>query len=347
VIHVFAVTQKEKYISEITQNKALTEIRVYHKKVKLNIPLLSQTVNYLRKMKAYKKAYAILRKNAPKPDAAHLNVFYYGGIFALYLKRKFNIPFIVTEHWTKFLPSSPKHFNFFESMIIRATAKQASYICPVSHDLKKALQNFGISGPFRVIPNVTDTEHFKYKERKSKSAAVEILHASHMGNKHKNIIGILNALKMVSEQRQDIIIRFLGSDDTSEYEQYANKIGLPENMYEFLGKVSYEEVAETMNAHDAFLMFSNYENLPCVISEAHVSGLPVISSDVGGISEMIDKSNGILVQARNEPQLVEAILNMSDKLEAYNRKSISEIAEKRYSYQSVGQQYSELYKKII
>jgi len=347
VIHVFAAKQKEKYIPERTQNETLNEIRVYHKKISFKIPLISQIINYRRKMKAYKKAYRIHRETAPKPDAVHLNVFYFGGIFALYLKRNFNIPFIVTEHWTKFLPSSPKRFNFFESLIIRRTAKHASYICPVSHDLKKALQNFGINGPFQVIPNVTDTEHFKYRQKNKKKPVIEILHASHMGNKHKNITGILNALKAVSEYRQDIIIRFLGSDDTADYQQYANTIGLPEKMYEFLGKVSYEEVAETMNAHDAFLMFSNYENLPCVISEAHVSGLPVISSDVGGISEMTDESNGILVQARNEPELVKAILNLSEKLDAYDRKHISQIAEKRYSYENVGRQYTELYKKII
>lgn len=347
VIHVFAADQKENFISEIIQNEAITEIRVYHKKLQKKIHLLSQLINYRRKMQAFKIAWQLLLKHKERPDAVHLNVFFYGGIFALYLKRKFKIPYIVTEHWTKFLDSSPRKFKLLETLIIRRTAQKASIICPVSHDLKNALKNFGVKGPYKVIPNVTNTEHFKYRRREKIAEKIEVLHASHMRDNHKNITGILNALRMVSQHRQDIVLRFLGSQDTRQYKDYAEKIGLPKNMYEFLGKVPYEKVAENMSTHDIFLMFSNYENLPCVISEAHVSGLPVISSDVGGISEMIDPTNGRLVKAKDETALAEAIRETADKLSAFKRSEISKQAEKRYSYESVGRQYTDLYKIII
>ena len=51
---------------------------------------------------------------------------------------------------------------------------------------------------------------------------------------------------------------------------------------------------EMQQAH-SFVLNSNIENAPCVISEALCCGLPVIATRVGGVPEMVDKFNGILV----------------------------------------------------
>jgi len=102
-----------------------------------------------------------------------------------------------------------------------------------------------------------------------------------------------------------------------------------------------------MNTHHVFLMFSNYENLPCVIAEALTVGLPVISTDVGGISEMLNEENGILIAAKDETQLEEKLNSFFTNSTLYNRYEISENAKKVYNTDVVGQQFLELYHKIL
>ena len=76
------------------------------------------------------------------------------------------------------------------------------------------------------------------------------------------------------------------------------------------GEKSLEEVASLMGESHAFLLFSHYENLPCVILEAFSCGIPVVSSDTGGIREHLDPSRGILVTNGAEDELERALLQM-------------------------------------
>ena len=73
------------------------------------------------------------------------------------------------------------------------------------------------------------------------------------------------------------------------------QLNLSANAIQFTGMLPYEEVARLMRNSDAFVLFSLYENMPCVVLEALCCGLPVITSDVGGLKEVINQENGVLV----------------------------------------------------
>ncbi|TAL42608.1 MAG: glycosyltransferase, partial [Chitinophagaceae bacterium] len=77
--------------------------------------------------------------------------------------------------------------------------------------------------------------------------------------------------------------------------------------------------------------------------EALCCGLPVIATRVGGIPEIINQQNGLLIEPGNETQLIQAIEKMMDHYSNYNRKTISENAVLKFSYASVGQQLYSLY----
>jgi glycosyltransferase involved in cell wall biosynthesis len=280
-----------------------------------------------------------------KPDLVHLNVTFPAGLFALHTKKKFNIPYILTEHWTIFLDSDPSAFPAGARNAILKILRNASVICPVSHDLKRAMKKLSPKNEYRVVNNVVDTEIFSVAEKENDIKT--ILHVSTLNDHQKNISGILRAAKQLSQKRSDFKLLIVGDGDIEPHQAYAREVGIAEDLIEFKGKQPIEKIAEIMKASDIFLLFSNYENLPCVIIEAHASGLPVLSTDVGGISEMINKKNGILISKGDEESLVEELGRMLDSMDTYDRNMIREEAVAKYSYPVIGKQFLDIYKDVI
>jgi glycosyltransferase involved in cell wall biosynthesis len=147
--------------------------------------------------------------------------------------------------------------------------------------------------------------------------------------------------------RNDFEVLIVGDGDIAPHQALAEELGIREDLIEFKGKQPIESIAQLMQQSDAFLLFSNYENLPCVIIEAHASGLPVLSTDVGGISEMINADNGILIAKGDEDSLVKELGNMLDNLNKYDRENIRDEAISKYSYPVIGKQFAEIYSEII
>jgi len=80
-----------------------------------------------------------------------------------------------------------------------------------------------------------------------------------------------------------------------------------------------------------------------VILEALCSGLPVISSRVGGVGEVINDNNGIMVESENVSALAAAMQKMIDDYSQYNREAIATDAAKKFSYETVAKQYLQYY----
>lgn len=343
VIYVASAVQNKKIDIEDIENKGVREIRIFHKKVKSRWGIIRIFKNLFFKLEAFKKAFAMIEKT----DIVHLNVVFPAGIFALYLKIRYKIPYIITEHWSKFLPESDISFNKIELFLIRRIVRNAEFICPVSGNLKRAMAGMNLQGSYHLIPNVVDAQIFYPAKEIKKPDKFSIVHISGMNDHIKNITGMLNAIKKAYSVNPNFKITFVGNNNFEYYKQYAYNIGIPEDIVHFIGEVSYSEVAQIMRKHHVLLMFSNYENAPCVISEALVSALPVISSNVGGIPEMINATNGYLVQKQNEDELALKILEMIDNYSKFNTELIAQNAKQKYNYEVVGEKYLNLYKMVL
>ena len=126
--------------------------------------------------------------------------------------------------------------------------------------------------------------------------------------------------------------------------EYAKRLNLP---VLFRGEVPYAQVAQEMRSADCFILFSNIENSPCVIGEALCCGLPVIASRVGGVPELLDTTNGVLVEAKDVTGLAVAMERMIDGHRSYDRKKIAENAVSKFSYGVIGKKLDEIYSAVI
>lgn len=339
VLYVHSSHEVSDYNIQISKNKHITECRVYFPKTSALRPF-AKIRNY---KKAHWQGFNKLVALFGTFDICHLNVFYPAGIFAAELKKKVNLPFIITEHWTKFLPIHPARFNPHEKMVIRQTGNAAKMICPVSEDLKNAIHPMLNHNRFEVIPNVVDTDLFTVRTSRSADRPIRILHISTLNDHHKNTTGMLRVLARLHQQRTDFTVTMIGNHYGDKYINMAHKLGLPSTHIEILPEIPLEEIAAQMPLHDIFLLFSHFENLPCVISEALVCGLSVVASDVGGIREMITPENGKLVTAGDEAGLLTTLDTMMNNLDNYTPQTISSSARQRYGYDAVGRAFLKLY----
>ncbi len=337
---------------EIThsQTNGVNTTIVYYKKVTSKTPLLSS----YKKLKRYRKGYELgveeaMRKHRIKKfDITHCNVTFPAGLIALDLKKKFNLPYVLTEHWTLFLPYT-NDFDKLNPLIknqLKKITKEASVISPVSQHLANSMQKRGLEGKYEIVPNVADVDLFQLKH-KNEGDIKRILHVSTLVDDHKNITGIFRTLKSISEKRQDFKLVIVSDGDIDSTKKIQAEIGLKDEFVEYNGTKTPQEIAEFYRSSDFFLLFSNYENLPVVMVESFCCGLPFVSSNVGGISEYVTAKNGLLVEPRDEEALEKALINTLDNIEVYKSEEIRSLAIQQFDNKVIGKQYLELYKTII
>lgn len=109
-------------------------------------------------------------------------------------------------------------------------------------------------------------------------------------------------------------------------------------------------VADFLNAADAFIFPSFHENLPISILEAGYFGLPVIASNVGGIPEMISNSrNGYLVNGFNPVDYAEKmkLLIRNPRILKSMSNNIKTDFEAKFSLDTMCKKISEVYEQLL
>ena len=299
------------------------------------------------------RQWKALRREGWMPDVVQLNVIQKQGILALWLKKRYGIPYVIVEHWSGFLPENgayQRNNGSLKRKIYEKIAAEASVILPVSERLKEAMQTCGIQNArWEKIHNVVDD--FFFEKEESRKSNVErrktLLHVSCFDEAAKNVKGLLRAAKMLTEKRQDWQLVLVGTGaDYKEVRAYAETLAFPAGTLRWTGELTPREVAEEMHKADAFVLPSNYENAPVVLSESLAMGLPIIASRVGGIPEMVDDESGILVPTRDEKALAEAMDEMLDNLDKYDSEKIR-LQGEQYSFETVGKHFKAVYESVL
>ena len=307
--------------------------------------VIEKLLSYRKYISLQKKIYKEVVIEFGKPDMVHLHVAMKAGLFARQLKKKYSAPYVVTEHWSGYKkecrPSLYDMGKYYTSLN-NAVLKDASLLLPVSNDLGKIITNNFVKINYQVIPNVVDTNLFFYEPKPP--AVFRFIHPSYM-NYPKNPEGILQACRLLKDKGCVFEVRMVGNRKPALV-QLAADMGLLDKYVFIESAVPYTDVANMMQQSSALLLFSRYENLPCVMLEALCCGLPVVSSRVGGIPEIIDESNGILVDKNEVGQLANAMQQMMNNYTKYKRETIAAVAKQQFNYETVGKQYVEVYKKF-
>jgi glycosyltransferase involved in cell wall biosynthesis len=291
------------------------------------------------------RASRALRASGFRPDLIHAS-FYYGGISGYAAGKALAVPVVVTEHSTAF---PLRELGRGMAAAVRFVMHRVAAVMPVCDFLQRAMEAYGVRARFRVVPNAVDTTAFHPAARTSpRSSARRLIFVGNLEpTEHKGFPTLLDALHTLAQRRGDWHLDVVGEGPSrAEYEEKVAASAIAGSVT-FHGAVPKTRVAEMMRASDIFVMPSRFENLPCVIIEAMASGLPVVSTTVGGIPEMVTEADGILVGPGDAPALAEALDRVLSKPEVFERSAIAARAAARYSLEAVGSQIQAVYDEAV
>ncbi len=284
-----------------------------------------------------------------RPDIVHAHIMLRTAALALVLKWRYRIPYLITENWTAFLLVNAHRLSWWRGRLAGLLVSRAAVFTPVSDDLKRALERLG--GRARqtvIIPNVVDTDRFGLPTEAGRRRG--LLNVAAFNEQAKNLSGTLRTVARLRTDHPELNLRLriagYGPAE-AQMHQLAAELGLlADGTVEFLGKLTSEEVATEMRRAQAFVLFSNYENLPCVLIEAQASGLPAVATRVNGVPELLppDGSAGQLVEPGDEQALYAALLEvLQAPIGRFNEHQMRKTAQARFSYPAVGAAFRRVY----
>ncbi|MGI8485050.1 MAG: glycosyltransferase family 4 protein [Thermomicrobiales bacterium] len=164
----------------------------------------------------------------------------------------------------------------------------------------------------------------------------------------KGVDILLKALRIVRESNDaEVMLVYQNPRLEAHYKELVSQLGLEDRVH-FLGFKSAFELAELYRQSDVFVLPTFAEALPSVVSEAMMSGLPVVASRVAGIPEQVGP-HGRLVTPGNVSELVEAInLTLEDlKADILQPHVVSAYATAAFSISTMVEKHLRLYKDLL
>jgi glycosyltransferase involved in cell wall biosynthesis len=329
---------------EVVENRRgeLNEVLVYFPKKKTGFLSFSK----LRSFLSYRKAFDIGMKRVNQlvgpPDIVHLNVIYPLGYFARKLKEKLGVPMVISEHASGFQGGANAYPKVILSLA-KKVLKSSACVMPVSNDLGERLKQLSPNITIKVIPNVVNEAIFIPSEEID--VTNKFVHISTAFEPAKNLLGIIRTVKQLSIENANFSLHIISDGDVSKAHQLARELGVLNSFVFFYPTMTTQEIASFLKQCRALVLFSNFENFPCVIPEAFMAGIPVIATAVNGIPEYVNESNGILIQAKDEAGLLAAFKSLIDS-QPFDKETLRAYAMEHFSYAAVGQQLDEIYKEL-
>lgn len=287
----------------------------------------------------------IINKNK-KFDIINFHIAYPNCTYLQIIKKWIKFPIIITEHWSAY------HYNFNIKYPEKRNRIQRIFrnnipVISVSNSLINDIKAFSKAEfPYFVIPNIVNTQVFKYQLPSSKINKKTFFMVSQWKWPKEPFI-VIEAWRLVIQNFPSMKLKIGGyGPQLKKMDELIKDLNLMKNI-EFFGNMKQEKIAEEMQSACAFIHCSEYETFSVVCAEALCCGTPVIASNVGGITEYVNKKNGILVEENKSEKFSLAIVNCYEKNYLYNRKLISKEASNNFSEKRIGTLYYETLSSII
>lgn len=237
--------------------------------------------------------------------------------------------------------------------LVKFSIEESDGVTAVSRFLKeKTLTNYNIEKDIRVIHNFIDTSIYKpcvdgiCKRKIAPHGEKLLVHTSNF-RQVKRVSDTIRILEKVKKEVPCKLLLIGDGPDRSECERLSRELGLYEDV-KFLGK--QEGLVDILTSADIFLMPSQSESFGLSALEAMACGLPVVSSSVGGLPELVSHNeSGFIAEIGDIDRMAKYVVQLltnPKKYEVFSENARNRAVEK-FEINKIVPEYESYYEEIL
>lgn len=258
----------------------------------------------------------------------------------------FRKPYIVGEHAPVPWPGT------LISDINKYAIEKANVFLAISNDKIRQLLLQNIKLPETVyIGNLIDEEKLKIAASGNKVKTFIIVAAHSFYKNYDLFIQVMNRLTEITEEPFKVMIVGYASNKgySKNVEEFEEKIRNSRfsDRAELIPSVKHEEIGNTLNKADAFIMTSIQEGQPVSAMEAACCGLPVFSTRCGGVEDYVDESMGRIYAVNDAEGMAEGLKAFLEGKIKFDSEYIRENMVNKFGNKAFTKKYTDVFNRVI
>ena len=237
--------------------------------------------------------------------------------------------------------------------VVTYSINRSDGVTAVSNFLRQETYDaFGIQVPIKVIPNFIDTKNFYRLDKEHFKRAICADHQKvvvHVSNfrRVKNVVHVVEVFHRILQEGLSAKLLLVGDGpDRSNVEQLTRDLGIQDSV-RFLGK--QDPVQEILSISDLFLLPSSSEAFGLALLEGMACNVPVVCSDVGGLTELVgDSGAGYLCPLGDIDAFSNACIKIlrDDQLHADMSNNARDYVVRHFDTEAIIDQYEAYYQEV-
>ena len=305
----------------------------------------------LKALKAYKAFHKLLKDNPP--DLVHVHSSFGPSFFRKYpiinAAYKHGIPIVNHIHGSalkELYTDAPK----WKRRMVESSYNKCTRLIVLSEEWKKKLSVIVPAEKIEVLSNYCKLyENTISKESMDlRFSKKQVLYLGRFDNL-KGVIDIPDIARIAKEKVPGITFILAGSGETEPVTEKIKALQLEDTVI-LPGWIRGEEKEKLLKESAIFLLPSHMEAMPMSILEAMGYALPIVSTEVGGIPQVVQKDyNGRLLQPTDSKAMAEAIIGYLTDRESWEKASNAsfEISKKKYSFEAHIEKLEAIYESVL
>ena len=314
-------------------------------KVSNPLPFIPGSTGYFWMKKGLKLFKEYVQQNG-EPDLVHAHSALYAGVLASKIKKKYGIPYILTEHSSYI---SRRDIPKWKVGWVQTAFRNASLNLGVSIYMKDSIrEHYGPRlGKWAIVPNLVDEKFFTQQLPIIDNEPFKFLNIGGLIKVKSQDVLLEAFAECKAELDTKIKLTIVGDGNLQgKLQKLAAQLGLDEAV-EWIPDTPTETIPYLMARSHAVISSSFTETFGMTLAEALAVGRPVVSTDSGGPRDIVVEEVGKLVP-KNEPDLLaNAMIEMVKEHSSYDPHSLRQYAHGKYHKSRIVGKLHEIYKGVL